>query len=57
MKTDNLVKLLNGLSLLDNRDKERIISVVYALNFAKSKAEKAYASNETLGDSCEMLQI
>ena len=31
LKSDNLLKLLNGLSLLDDEDKERIIKVVNAL--------------------------
>jgi len=34
LKADNLLKLLEGMSLLENRDQERIISVVDALDFA-----------------------
>jgi len=37
LKTDNLVKLLDGLSQLEDRDKEQIISVVNALSFAYEK--------------------
>lgn len=37
LKSDNLVKLLDGLSKLDDRDQERIISVVDALDFAYEK--------------------
>jgi len=37
MKADNLVKLLDGLSLLEDRDQEQIISVVDALDFAYEK--------------------
>jgi hypothetical protein len=40
LKTDNLVKLLDGLSLLDNREQEQIISVVDILNFAEKKVER-----------------
>jgi len=36
-KTDNLVKFLEGISLLEERDKEQIISVVDALAFAYEK--------------------
>jgi hypothetical protein len=34
LKADNLVKLLDGLSLLEDRDQEQIISMVDALDFA-----------------------
>ena len=37
LKADNLVKLLDGLSLLEDRDQEQIISVVDALDFAYEK--------------------
>ena len=37
VKSDNLAKLLDGLSLLEDRDQEQIISVVEALNFAYEK--------------------
>ena len=39
LKADNMIKLLDGLSQLDDRDQERIISVVDALDFAYKKAE------------------
>ena len=42
LKSNNLEKLLDGLSLLDEKDQERIISVVDALGFAAKKTEKAY---------------
>jgi hypothetical protein len=37
LKADNLVKLLEGVSLLEDRDQEQIISVVDALDFAYEK--------------------
>jgi hypothetical protein len=42
LKADNLIKLLEGISLLEDRDKEQIISVIYALNFSyvKTNTEK-----------------
>jgi hypothetical protein len=39
-KHDNLVKLLDGLSLLDGQDQERIISVVDTLDFTEKKIKK-----------------
>jgi len=39
LKADNLVKLLEGISLLEDRDREQIISVVEALNFAYEKED------------------
>jgi len=39
IKSDNLVKLLDGLSQLDNEDQERIIGIVDTLDFAYEKAE------------------
>jgi len=44
-KADNLEKLLGGLSLLDNQDQERIISVINALDFAEKKVEKETYAN------------
>lgn len=44
LKSDNLVKLLEGLSLLEDRDKEHIISVVSALDFAYEKSVKLVAN-------------
>jgi hypothetical protein len=41
LKADNLIKLLDGLSLLDNRDQEQIIKIVDVLDFAKKKTEKS----------------
>ena len=40
LKSDNLVKLLNGLSLLDDEDQERIIKVVDALEFTEKKVKE-----------------
>ena len=40
LKYDNLVKLLDGLSLLDDEDQERIIKVVDALEFAEKKVKE-----------------
>jgi len=40
-KADNLVKLLEGLAFLDNRDLEKVIGIVDALDFAKKRAVKA----------------
>jgi hypothetical protein len=37
LKADNLVKLLESVSLLEDRDQEHIISVVDALDFAYEK--------------------
>jgi len=37
LKADNLIKLLEGISLLEDRDQEQIISVVDALAFAYEK--------------------
>ena len=45
LKSTNLEKLLDGLSLLDERDRERIISVVDTLDFAAGKTEKAACPN------------
>jgi hypothetical protein len=42
---DNLVKLLDGLSLLDEQDQERIIKVVDTLDFTDKKVK-----NEILDD-------
>jgi len=39
-KADNLVKLLDGLSLLEDREQERVISIVNALDFAYGKENK-----------------
>ena len=39
-KIDNLVKLLEGMSLLDDRDRERIIKAVDTLDFADKKVKK-----------------
>jgi hypothetical protein len=50
LKADNLVKLLNRLSLLDNQDQDRIISVVDALNFASKKAKKAVSADTSLSN-------
>jgi hypothetical protein len=54
LKADNLVKLLDRLSLLDNQDKERIISVVNALNFASKKAGNAVSADTPLSDEIEV---
>ena len=47
LKADNLVKLLEGISLLEDRDKEQIISVVDALDFAY---EKTHSNGEVEND-------
>ena len=39
-KSDNLIKLLNGLSLLDNQDQERIINMVDTLNVVDENINK-----------------
>jgi len=44
LKADNLVKLLEGLFLLDNHDQEQIISAVNALSFAEKK-EKTFRTD------------
>jgi hypothetical protein len=41
LKADNLIKLLDGLSLLDKQDQEQIIKIVDTLDFAKKKMEKS----------------
>jgi hypothetical protein len=41
LKADNLIKLLDGLSLLGNQDQEQIIKIVDVLDFAKKKMEKS----------------
>jgi len=38
LKADNLTKLLEGISLLEDRDKEQIIGIVDALDFAYEKS-------------------
>jgi hypothetical protein len=40
LKSDNLVKLLDGLSLLDDEDQERIIRVVDALEVTEKKVKE-----------------
>ena len=40
LKAENLVKLLDGLSLLDDEDQERIIRVVDALEFTEKKVKE-----------------
>jgi len=50
LKADNLVKLLEGISLLENRDKEQIISVVDALAFAYEKENADMVGLETEAD-------
>jgi len=39
-KSDNLVKLLEGISLLDDRDQERIIKAVDTLDHADKKVKQ-----------------
>jgi hypothetical protein len=39
-KNDNLVKLLDGMSLLDEQDQERIINAVDILDFTEKKIKK-----------------
>ena len=40
LKADNLVKLLDGLSLLDEEDQERIIRVVDVLEITEKKVKQ-----------------
>lgn len=40
MKAKNLLKLLDGLSLLDDGDQERIIRVVDVLEFTEKKVKE-----------------
>jgi hypothetical protein len=47
-QTDNLVKLLDGLSLLDDQDQERIIRVVDTLDSTDRMVKK-----EILNDTLE----
>ena len=49
MRADNLVKLLEGVSLLEDKDQWQIISVVDALGFAYDKKN----SNEYHSDIFE----
>jgi len=37
LKCDNLLRLMDGVSLLDEQDKERVIEVLDALDFADTK--------------------
>ena len=46
-KSDNLIKLLEGMSLLDNRDQERIIKAVDTLDFADKEVKKDIFSDCT----------
>jgi hypothetical protein len=62
LKSDNLVKLLGGLSLLEDRDQDQIIKVVDALDFAmvsipRRKTYEKHMENDRMGgyygaDSC-----
>ena len=45
MKADNLIRLLEGMSLLEDRDQEQIISVVDALDFAYEKVNGEMVAN------------
>ena len=47
-KADNLVKLLDGLFLLEDRDKERIISIVETLEFAYEKENNILLANANI---------
>ena len=54
IKADNLMKLLNGLFLLEDRDQEQIVSVVDALDFAYEKTNgKMFAD----AGSCKEMEI
>ena len=44
-KSDNLIKLINGLSLLDNQDQERIFRMVDTLNETDENVKKEVFSN------------
>ena len=52
-RSDNLIKLLNGLSLLDNQDQERIINMVDTLNVAdvRIKKEVIYYNSPLKGET------
>ena len=39
-KSNNLIKLMNGLALLDNQEQERIINMVDTLNTADENIKK-----------------
>jgi hypothetical protein len=50
VKSNNLEKLLEGMSLLEDKDQERIISVVDALDFANEKVNTVMAGMEEEND-------
>jgi hypothetical protein len=50
LKADNLVKLLEGLSLLGSQDQERVIDIADALNFASKKAEKTVSADTSFSN-------
>jgi len=53
-KADNLVKLLDGLSLLEDREQEQIISIVNTLDFAYEKENIALLADVNLSQNeCE----
>jgi len=47
LKADNLTKLLEGISLLEDRDKEQIIGIVDALDFAYEKSNAEMVADTT----------
>ena len=47
-KSENLIKLLDGMSLLEERDQERIIRAVDTLDFADKKVKKEVFADSPL---------
>jgi hypothetical protein len=60
LKCDNLVKLLDGLALLEDRDQDQIINIVNTLDFAyvykeANKERKTYEKHmehDRMGGCC-----
>ena len=48
IKNDNLIELLDGLSLLDDQDQERIIGMVDVLDAADKKVKNGIFTDLTL---------
>ena len=44
-KCDNLLRLMEGVSLLDEQDRERIIGVIDVLDFAETKVRTEILSD------------
>jgi hypothetical protein len=55
-KSDNLIKLMNGLSLLDSQDQDRIIRMVDTLNAADENINKdVFSYNALLKDEATLV--